>query len=196
MRSLFGWHPSAGPHLPATARVTVLSMQARAASQQTGHRLLWRARMACMQDRSGAAACPVGSDPPRQQCHPCRAQASEQGSTARSVPRARRPLAAVAARPVPAAAPAAAIVAPGAPQLLPLALGQELELRCERLGTDGHGVCLYGPTRLVVLARGVLPGELLQARVTALHKGEEGFADQREDVVPARVRGLASTRQL
>jgi hypothetical protein len=33
------------------------------------------------------------------------------------------------------------------------------------------GVCLLGPSRLVLLVRGVLPGETLVTRLTAVKKG-------------------------
>jgi hypothetical protein len=82
-----------------------------------------------------------------------------------------------------AAAAAAAGAAAGAPAgtertsraAMP-ALGESLLLRCDRIGSGGMGVCLVGDSRLVVLVRGALPGELLQATVTALHKGASALS--------------------
>jgi tRNA/tmRNA/rRNA uracil-C5-methylase (TrmA/RlmC/RlmD family) len=51
------------------------------------------------------------------------------------------------------------------------AVGAEFEVCCERLGVGGVGVCLLGPSRLVLLVRGALPGETLVARLTAVKKG-------------------------
>jgi hypothetical protein len=44
-------------------------------------------------------------------------------------------------------------------------------VQCDRLGVGGVGVCLLGPSRLVLLVRGALPGETLLARITAVKKG-------------------------
>ncbi|KAF8058320.1 RNA methyltransferase [Scenedesmus sp. PABB004] len=70
-----------------------------------------------------------------------------------------------------AAPPGASAAAPAADRRPPLSVGQELELVCERLGTGGVGICPWGPTRVVVLVRGALPGERLVARVTAVKRG-------------------------
>jgi tRNA/tmRNA/rRNA uracil-C5-methylase (TrmA/RlmC/RlmD family) len=51
------------------------------------------------------------------------------------------------------------------------AVGAEFEVRCERLGVGGVGVCLLGASRLVLLVRGALPGETLVAKLTAVKKG-------------------------
>jgi len=61
--------------------------------------------------------------------------------------------------------PDAAAIAGGLP-----AVGDRLELTCERLGHGGVGICLLGPTSVVVLCERALPGERLSAVVTAVSR--------------------------
>jgi predicted RNA-binding protein with TRAM domain len=53
-----------------------------------------------------------------------------------------------------------------------LSVGDMAEVSCERLGTGGVGVCLWGPSQLVLLVKGALPGEQLTAVITAVKKSE------------------------
>ncbi|MEW5307226.1 MAG: hypothetical protein WDW36_009634 [Sanguina aurantia] len=48
---------------------------------------------------------------------------------------------------------------------------QELELTCARLGVEGKGVCLVPPSNFVVLVNKALPGEVVKAVITQLHRG-------------------------
>lgn len=68
-----------------------------------------------------------------------------------------------------AASPSSAAAAASAAAL---SVGEVVQVTCERLGTDGMGVCLYGPSRLVLLVKNALPGEQLTAVVTAVRKSE------------------------
>lgn len=54
----------------------------------------------------------------------------------------------------------------------PLSVGDVVSVSCARLGTGGVGVCLWGPSQLVLLVKGALPGEQLTAVVTAVKKSE------------------------
>ena len=71
-----------------------------------------------------------------------------------------------------AAASPSGAAAPAAPAAAALSVGEVVQVTCERLGTDGMGVCLYGPSRLVLLVKNALPGEQLTAVVTAVRKSE------------------------
>lgn len=51
------------------------------------------------------------------------------------------------------------------------AVGAELVVVCDRLGTEGVGVCTAPPSRFVLLIKGALPGEQLVAKITAVKKG-------------------------
>ena len=53
-----------------------------------------------------------------------------------------------------------------------LCVGQVVEVCCARVGTGGVGVCLWGPSQLVLLVKGALPGEVLTATITAVKKSE------------------------
>jgi hypothetical protein len=55
-----------------------------------------------------------------------------------------------------------------------LSVGGVVEVACERLGTGGVGVCLWGPSQLVLLVKGALPGEQLTAIITTVKKSECG----------------------
>jgi predicted RNA-binding protein with TRAM domain len=74
---------------------------------------------------------------------------------------------AAAAAPASTAAAAAAAERGGM-----LSVGDMVEVACWRLGTGGVGVCLWGPTQLVLLVKGALPGEQLTAVITAVKKSE------------------------
>jgi tRNA/tmRNA/rRNA uracil-C5-methylase (TrmA/RlmC/RlmD family) len=56
-------------------------------------------------------------------------------------------------------------------------VGAAVEVTCERLGTGGVGVCLWGTSQLVLLVKGALPGEQLTAVITAVKKSEYGVAN-------------------
>lgn len=65
---------------------------------------------------------------------------------------------------------------------MPLTVGQVVEVNCQRLGTGGVGVCLWGDnkttttgsssSKFVLLVKGALPGERLTARITTVKKSE------------------------
>ncbi|GAX77628.1 hypothetical protein CEUSTIGMA_g5071.t1 [Chlamydomonas eustigma] len=52
-----------------------------------------------------------------------------------------------------------------------IALGQVVELQCDRLALEGKGVCLLPPTNFVILCDRALPGEKLKAKITKVQKG-------------------------
>lgn len=76
----------------------------------------------------------------------------------------------------------ASLQTPGtvSPAAAALSVGQVVEVECERLGTAGVGVCLWGPSRLVLLVQGALPGERLTAVITAVKKSECAGASSRD----------------
>jgi predicted RNA-binding protein with TRAM domain len=72
----------------------------------------------------------------------------------------------------PRAAPTAAQPKPGTGAAAALSVGDVVQVTCDRLGTGGVGVCLFGPSQLVLLVKGALPGEQLTAAITAVKKSE------------------------
>lgn len=97
----------------------------------------------------------------------CRRAAASTSAAARASSAASTSAAARASPAASTSAPAAAAVGGGS--RLP-AVGDRLELTCERIGHSGVGVCLLPPTGLVVLCERALPGERLSAVVTAVSR--------------------------
>lgn len=105
-------------------------------------------------------------------CSPCYRHSSSPGPRHTTQVAAAAAGRADAAAAPPSAAPTAAPLKPGAGAAAALSVGDVVQVTCDRLGTGGVGVCLFGPSQLVLLVKGALPGEQLTAVITAVKKSE------------------------
>jgi len=159
-----------------------------AAANQLSHKVAdWRSRISRAAASPPAAptsprlpqalACSSSTSSPAVRPQP-RYSASRSSSSCRSTVSCRASSATHSSLPLhPSAAHTAdpaSLQTPGtvSPAAASLSVGQVVEVECERLGTAGVGVCLWGPSRLVLLVQGALPGERLTAVITAVKKSE------------------------